>query len=119
MGVYSQCNQAWIQQSYQRNGTRQYNDSDHDDDMLQIPSSIHNPRVIDKQTGQPTEDLVPTNSMGPYAPLWQVSPPPLPQSIDGINANPLAVPLFEDLVQAVHQSGSVAVSAAREIHMLN
>jgi hypothetical protein len=87
--------------------------------MHEIPSAIHNPRAIDKQNGQPMGDLEPTNSTGPYALLWQVSPPPLPQSINGVNANLLAVPTFEGVVQAVYQSASVAVSPARTINMLN
>jgi hypothetical protein len=43
---------------------------------------------------------------------------PLPQSVDGINVDLLDVPLFEDFVHAMYQSGSVTVSTAKEINVM-
>ncbi|CAB9499073.1 Receptor-type guanylate cyclase gcy [Seminavis robusta] len=94
-------------------------DIHHQRDAIHIPTSIHNPMRATQFGVDIPADLAPTNSTGPYAPLWQISPPPLPTAIHGINSDLLAIQPLADLVLAMHQSRFIAVSMARSMDLFD
>lgn len=129
--AYSSYKQSWLQDSYatvaqkalleeqqqqaQKNDTQPSSESAEEDiyEATPIVPMIHQGEVDD------FDNVLPTESTGPYAPIWQISPPPPPDMMNVINADMLSSQHMLSLIQALYENQHMSVSRAGHYDLYN
>ena len=106
---YSSFKQSWLQESYdtQAKALEDFDNFNNSITFLhQHTSPI--PAVIHKAW-----ETNATDSEGPFAPLWQLSPAPLPGHASIINLDLFSSPLLQPMITSIYDNQHMAVSKAR------
>ena len=128
---YSSFKQSWLQESYDTQAMTledgafiPHQPLNHrDDDVLdQVQEDKHGSDSLSSsyQHTSPIPAVIhkawetnATDSEGPYAPLWQLSPPPLPGHASVINMDLLSSPILKPMITSIYDTQYMAISRAR------
>ena len=120
---YSSYKQSWIQDSYDTESQLQQKVGDlqwqlyqenlkEKDDNGVTPNQEH-PMPIPTSIHAENNEILYGNANGLFAPIWQLSPPPLPGLTDVINLDLLSNAMFASMISSMNDTNRMVVSKVR------